>query len=1369
MKHISLLWGVMLTSFVSAHAGDVIPIDEEHFPDLHFRNYISNNIDNDNSGSLDASEIDAVASMNLYMDFIENLKGIEYFTNLTLLNCSSNYLVALDLSKNTKLKTLNCEGNQRTLKEDVTWDGFSISEIDMTRVNPNTVYGAKIVDGKFVPNNKNTIAYDYATGLTGDGVSSVRIRLSFSIKPLVRFIDIDGKVISEQYVTKGSAATAPSAPKHEGFTFNKWSEAFDEVTYDTDVYALYDVVSGGVADKYKIAIDATNFPDENFRDVVSGYDKNADGYLNTAELYAVTEMNVMTYLIKDIKGIEYFTELRYLNINSNQITAVDVSKNTKLTSFSCVYNKLTSLDLSQNTLLRSVFCSNNEIENLVLPKDNQIHNLEIENNKIKEVDVASMPYLTSLLCSGNSIVSLSDFNVESTQSDHSYSSSFALFSGKDNVRDLGDTGETFTIDGVDIDRVYNLKGAEKSGKGFSLISNTFTYDYYVGNCIHVNSTDQLYLNVTITSTTDLGGIAINEVNFPDTYFRTYVKSFDTDKDEVLTRAELLAVTKFDLKNSSAQSFVGIEHFTNLKELDCTYSSVSYIDLRKNVNLVSVLASHCFIDSIDVSTLTQLETLNLNVSGFSTAHPQTISKIDVTNCPELKSLYISYGHFTEIDLSKNRKLEKLDISCDSLKSLDLSALTELKELRYNGELETIDVSKNTNLSSIDIQMSDIKYLDLSKNTKLTWIMTLLCTKLETLILPETENYVNIDCRRCSKLSSLDLSKTPYISKLDISECNFSEIDFTGCKQLASINCSKNKLSWLDLSFNKTNWWSTSEANDNVRDAGKVDAAGFSIEGLDMSRVTVVDGGQIVDGKFVPNKDSQEITYSFETGWSEFPSADFVVSFYTDENPGIAINEETFPDELFRKYVVNNFDTDENGFLRKTEVRNATKIQMKAIWEEAGSFGGGYTMYTKVGLGDMPSSLKGIEYLPYLTYLNIENALFSELDLSVNTQLVNVIIESSRLASLDLSNQTKLDYTKLVGSRVIYDVKASGFVIDGLDMSKVTVTSGGSVVGGAFVPETDNTDVMSYSYDTNNNDQKLNVKLHLVREGDVVTKIDEESFPDDKFRQYVGFQCDKDADGFLTPDEVKGIESLSFRNAGIQDFTGIAALYCLEEFSCNSDNLSTLDLSQNDKLKKVTCVYCQLTEIKLPNNIESINLSANKLDSIDLSGCTKLKYLNVNSNQLTTLDVSKCSELTTVKFSDNKLAFVDFSGFDSIASEGDGQEIEMGMVSSEGFVIEGLDMERVYNVVGGIIVEGKFVPNNVNTTSITYRYQAGNSVFPRSMGVTVNFTVIPGTPINTIIVDEGPAEYYDLQGRRITGPVRGIVIKKQNGRVVKMIEN
>ena len=91
-----------------------IPIDKEHFPDTAFRSFVAAYIDRNEDGQLSSVEIGIVTGIDVSYQGIRDLRGIEHFTFLQSLDCSSNQLTSLDVSGCTALTDLSCTYNDLT-------------------------------------------------------------------------------------------------------------------------------------------------------------------------------------------------------------------------------------------------------------------------------------------------------------------------------------------------------------------------------------------------------------------------------------------------------------------------------------------------------------------------------------------------------------------------------------------------------------------------------------------------------------------------------------------------------------------------------------------------------------------------------------------------------------------------------------------------------------------------------------------------------------------------------------------------------------------------------------------------------------------------------------------------------------------------------------------------------------------------------------------------------------------------------------------------------------------------------------------------------------------------------------------------------
>ncbi|MCD8015897.1 MAG: hypothetical protein LUG99_22625, partial [Lachnospiraceae bacterium] len=107
----------------------------------------------------------------------------------------------------------------------------------------------------------------------------------------------------------------------------------------------------------EIAINATNFPDEIFREYISEkFDDDGSGGLSAEEIGDAQTIEVNYMGISSLEGIEYFTKLEYLECERNNLSGLDVSNCTALTSLWCDGNNLSSLDVSNCTALTSLWC-----------------------------------------------------------------------------------------------------------------------------------------------------------------------------------------------------------------------------------------------------------------------------------------------------------------------------------------------------------------------------------------------------------------------------------------------------------------------------------------------------------------------------------------------------------------------------------------------------------------------------------------------------------------------------------------------------------------------------------------------------------------------------------------------------------------------------------------------------------------------------------------------------------------------------------------------------------------------------------------------------------------------------------------------------
>ena len=137
-------------------------------------------------------------------------------------------------------------------------------------------------------------------------------------------------------------------------------------------------------------------------------------------------------------------------------------------------------------------------------------------------------------------------------------------------------------------------------------------------------------------------VDIDEQNFPDEIFRTYVSDlYDRNDDGKLDRSEIKAAKNCAPKEMGIRSLEGIEWLTELERLDCYENELEHLDLSKNIKLKYLNAGANPLEELDMSDNPAL----IELQCFAT----TLTMLDVHGCSALKTILVNEDMLTVLDL------------------------------------------------------------------------------------------------------------------------------------------------------------------------------------------------------------------------------------------------------------------------------------------------------------------------------------------------------------------------------------------------------------------------------------------------------------------------------------------------------------------------------------------------------------------------------------------------------------------------------------------------------------------------------------------------------------------------------------------------
>lgn len=227
-------------------------------------------------------------------------------------------------------------------------------------------------------------------------------------------------------------------------------------------------------------------------------------------------------------------------------------------------------------------------------------------------------------------------------------------------------------------------------------------------------------------------------------------------------------------SGEAQCVLLISEFNKTDNITFKDANLKALILAANPNIDANKDGE--ISAVEAETLTQLN-LELADKGAAPAN-QIVNKLDgleyFVNLEELNLR--NHNVLNASVVSQLTKLKKLNLGNNGIKSIDVSKLTALTELKLyaNPELTKLDLTNNNALETLYLQGTSIEKLDLTGKN----------------------NLVNVNANNC-RLSSVVCSNLEKLERIEVVKNNLTTLTIENCPALQQIHANSNKLSTLKL--------------------------------------------------------------------------------------------------------------------------------------------------------------------------------------------------------------------------------------------------------------------------------------------------------------------------------------------------------------------------------------------------------------------------------------------------------------------------------------------------------------------------------------------------------------------------------------------
>jgi len=648
--------------YKDSHATYKLDCNAIYLPDDNFEQaLIALGYDDVMDDTVQRSVITGITSLDISGKNISDLTGIEFFTNLTELNCSDNPINGSMLQNMTKLTKLNCSntGNYSfnfanlNLLEWLDCSQNNLADLDLQN-NNNLNYldcsnnGISNVAFTF----DNPLEYMYCSNNSLFRIETFHLTklkklicnnnviYDMDIRDLndIVVLDISDNQISNMWLKplpllQSFKCANNSITKLQLFDFTSLTQLEcqnNNLTFlnlkGTAISSL-DCTSNSLScismNNPEITIGNPNFlkdenatfeescqigpftliPDIKFEQLLlnEGYDEVLDGKIPTNVAAGISNLSLYNMGISDLTGINAFTSLYSLDLQGNYLTNLDALIGMSwITSLYCSENEFVNLDFDGLglTSVETFYCTDSALETINFGDGMpNLVELYLYENNLTALDLSMLQNLYMVECNNNQLTSL------------------------------------------------NIAGLQNLGE--------------------VDCSNNMLTDIDLSGIIYLGRIDCNE---------NQITSLDfTETPEIY---------EIECRYNKISS-LNISGLTNLYNLDCSYNELTQLDLSSAENLENLYCNNNQITSLSPisnymselecgeNKLTTLDLSNVGEIQWLTCHENQL--VSLTLNPSLGFLGCENNFLTSLDLSNSTNLYGLLIDSNYISSIDLTNL------------------------------------------------------------------------------------------------------------------------------------------------------------------------------------------------------------------------------------------------------------------------------------------------------------------------------------------------------------------------------------------------------------------------------------------------------------------------------------------------------------------------------------------------------------------------------------------------------------------------------------------------------------------------------------------------------------------------